>query len=307
MIKNQKTQPLSDNVLDVIRIEGVEQAAIDKIADRLRDPWSDFISSFKQFKPGQSGFILHGLLVKGDKSGLKIVARNIDKANKQGSYQGGVAISFGDKPSKEKVKAKPAKDAERGTVRIWTPVLEEDWQSGVLVYDKKTAKKASPEVRMAMRNGRIQGWRVMELKTSIGLDFDLSNKDSRANLRQAIELGWNNWYIVWNASRSSVRADAVETSDNSKVIGSEFRAKIGEQIVVRLEEAGDVAFEEADGSERPEDAVLYDCRGRGEQPWKLELLSGKSSAKILYSFDRKGGPLPEDELRDMILNLATEY
>ena len=303
MIKNKKTQALNNNVLEVMRIEGVEKATIDKIADRLRDPWSDFISSFKQFKPKQSGFILHGLLVKGDKSGLKIIAQNIDKAK----YQGGVEISFGDKPSKKEVRAKPAKDAKRGTLRIWIPVLEEDWQSGVLIYDKKTAKKASPEVRMALSKGRMQGWRVTELKTSIGLDFDLSKEDSRANLRQAIEFGWTNWYIVWGASSSSVRADAVQTSDSSKVIGSEFRAKIKEQIVVRIEEAGDVTFEEEDGPERPEDALHYDCRGRGEQPWKLELLSGKSSAKILYSFDRKGGPLPEDELRAMILSLAKEY
>jgi len=290
---------------DVLRIESAQKATIDKIADRLGDPWSDFVSSFKQCKPGQSGFSLHGLLVSGEKWGLKIVAQNISKADREGYYRGGVTVSFGAKTSVEPASEKPAKDGKLGTLRVWLPVLEEEWQPGILIFDVKASKKAPPAVRKALRNGRLPGWQVVGTKTSIGLDFDLSQKGSRANLRRAVELGWTNWWIAWDVSRSSIRPDAVQTFDSSKAIGSEFRAKIGKHIAGRLEESGNVTFEEADGPDRPDDAVLYDCRGRGEPPWKVELLTGKSS-KTLYSFDRKGGPLPENALRDMFLRLAAD-
>lgn len=300
-----KTKSASQSA-DVLRIECAEKTTIEKIAGRLRDPWSDFISSFEQCKPGQSGFSLHGLLVSGDKSGLKIVAQNISQANKEGYYRGGAAVSLGAEPSGDTARSeKSAKDGKSGTLRIWIPVLEEEWQPGILIFDVKAAKKAPPAVRKALRNGRLPGWQVVGTKTSIGLDFDLSQKGSRANLSRAVELGWTKWWIAWDLSRSNIRPDAVQTFDSSKAMGSEFRAMIGKQIVGRLEESGNVTFEEADGPDRPDDAVLYDCRDRCEPPWKMELLKGKSS-KALYSFDRKGGPLPENELRDIFLRLAAD-
>ena len=66
-----------------------------------------------------------------------------------------------------------------------------------------------------------------------------------------------------------------------------------------------MSFSEADEPDRPDDAVLYDCRDRCEPPWKVELLRGKSS-KTLYSSDRKGGPLAEDALCDLLIKHAAD-
>ena len=93
-----------------IRIESSSMADIEKIESRLNEFWADFIEGggFERMKASEIQSKKYGLLITGDPNGLKIIADNVTKAFKQGSYKGDVIVFSGD--SKD---AKAPKSSEK--------------------------------------------------------------------------------------------------------------------------------------------------------------------------------------------------
>ena len=97
-----------------LRIESTSIADIEKIESRLNEFWADFIEGggFVRMKASDVHSKKYGIIINGDAGGLKIIAENVTKAFKQGSYKGEVVVFSGsskdskNSKSEEKVKNK---------------------------------------------------------------------------------------------------------------------------------------------------------------------------------------------------------
>jgi hypothetical protein len=80
-----------------LRIESTSIADIEKIESRLNEYWADFIEGggFVRMKASEIQSKKYGVLINGDPNGLKIIADNVTKAFKQGSYKGEVIVISG--------------------------------------------------------------------------------------------------------------------------------------------------------------------------------------------------------------------
>jgi len=300
-----------------LRVESPNKAVIDRIRSLLDDVWGDFIRRYEVMKAGQDGFVHRGILITGERPGLKVIADNINAARRSGSYPADVRVQWGSGPtaaskkasatSKAQSKKSPGSKApskskappELGVLRIWIPVIEYEWEPGILTLSGTARSKAPKPVAKALRSNKIHGWRVNSAKTSIGLEFDLSQRRSVSNLREALEQGWNAWWIAWHLPMSGIKPDGVQNSDSARGIYSELRTVVGSKEYANLDELKDVSFVDGDGFDaadsldRPDASVLYDCRERAEAPWKVELVRG-SRTKILYEASTKSTAKPLD-------------
>lgn len=206
--------------------------------------------------------------------------------------------------AKPKVRAANAQPI--GIVRVWIPVVELDWEPGRLEFSTGSHARLPATLRKRVKRGAVAGWRVRFGKSSIGLEFDLSKPASRARFRRALELGWNEWWVAWDWKHGSVQPDNIQNS-MAKGLGEELRALVDGEWFENLErysplfiesEFGDVDAVEEEPSDPPQTVPLYDCRDRCEDPWRIELVSGKKT-RVLYDFQERG---PKDG-RELIMML----